>query len=129
MNVTGIVTGKMKDMSGFFIQHNTSMWAGIYVDLEYCQYTDRSCIDQYIDGSTITSESIWASVDFDTETNMGNKVRVLGTVTEINGTTSIASVSRVDNLGSKRLPRPLNVTTGMINGSCSIEREAYEGGA
>jgi len=126
VNVSGIVTGKMTDKSGFFMQHNASRWGGIFVNLDYCQYEDRSCINQHVDGTTLTSRTLWKSVSFDLVANTGDRVRVMGTVTEINGTTSIASVSRVDVIGSARLPRPLNVTTGLINGSCSLEREPYE---
>ena len=37
VNVTGIVTAKMSDKTGFWIQHNASLWAGIYVNVEHTE--------------------------------------------------------------------------------------------
>ena len=68
-----------------------------------------------------------------TSTGMGYKVQVLGTVFELNGTTTIADVARIDILDTDvELPDALNVTaaevgnvTGAVNGYAA---EAYEVG-
>ena len=121
VNVSGIVTGKLTDKSGFFLQQNASRWSGLFVSLTYCQYADRDCADQ-------SSRALWKAVSLDVPSGTGDRVQVTGTVVELNGTTTLGSVSSVRVVESGVAhPSPLNVTTGALGGNCSYGREAYEG--
>ena len=119
--MSGVVTGKLQDKSGFFIQQNTSRWGGLFVSVKYCQYADRDCAEK-------SYKKLWNGVSLDVAGGTGDRVEVVGTVVELNGTTTLGSVSSVRVVESGvALPSPLNVTTGQLGGNCSYEREAYEG--
>ena len=94
------------------MQHNASLWAGLYVDTSFCHK------------NLICNETLVVS----TGTNQGYRVRVYGSVTEVHGSTTLASVSRIDIIEVVELPVPLNITTA-IGGNCSKSRnsEPYEG--
>ena len=66
------------------------------------------------------------SVSYSITSNEGDLVRVLGTIAEVNGSTSVGSVSSITVLDTVTLPTPLNVSTGDLGGTCSATNEAYE---
>ena len=117
VNLTGVVTGTLSDGTGFFMQENASIWGGIRVSTSYCEY-DFGC----------ASDGGLPSVSYSIPENTGYEVRVLGTLFELNGTTTLGSVSAIKIINTDAtLPAALNVTTGMLGGTGSYLSEAYEG--
>lgn len=97
VSVEGIVTATNYRKEGFFISETASgPWRGILI------------------------------IDRNNRVNLGDKVQVRGTVSEIFGMTYIQDLSQLNIIDRNRqLPTPINVTTGQLMRADEVE--AYEG--
>lgn len=91
-------------------------WNGIYVNTILCEFEEFDC----------APSNGLATVQANYDIGASWFVQVLGTVSEINGTTQIASVSEVKHLQNGTMPAAANITTGKLGTNCTLEAEGYE---
>ena len=98
------------------MQDSAGPWNGIYVNTIRCEFSEFECAPSAGLGAV--------QVNYAAGTSWF--VQVLGTVTEINGTTQIASVSEVKHLKNGTIPSATYIETGTLGLNCTAEAEAYE---